>query len=235
MGVPPEEEPSKTKSSDVEGKRRNIYVNWVSLKAAKSTARSEERARELINSASFFSSPPSPVVTSAGSRQRRSDSSIRQKQGSNVQVHHLDLPAQEHPTRAVSKVSSFLLPLSLTADANSRSSSFFEQQELILVFSLRTFACGLIQSRKHVLLAAGHPPKFVSLARSDFRSSFDASRFELTSLLLSVFPVFGATTPQIAMLPLLAILAITAFKDGIEDYRRASLDDQVRFVFPVSS
>ena len=39
----------------------------------------------------------------------------------------------------------------------------------------------------------------------------------------TVFPVFGATTPQIAMLPLVAILAITAFKDGIEDYRRADI------------
>ena len=29
------------------------------------------------------------------------------------------------------------------------------------------------------------------------------------------------------MLPLVAILAITAFKDGIEDYRRALLDDSV--------
>jgi phospholipid-translocating ATPase len=29
------------------------------------------------------------------------------------------------------------------------------------------------------------------------------------------------------MLPLVAILAITALKDGVEDYRRAKLDDEV--------
>ncbi|KAL7412424.1 hypothetical protein BDY24DRAFT_392878 [Mrakia frigida] len=54
-----------------------------------------------------------------------------------------------------------------------------------------------------------------------------ANMYFLLLVILQIFPVFGATTPQIAMLPLLAILAITAFKDGIEDYRRASLDDQV--------
>jgi hypothetical protein len=49
----------------------------------------------------------------------------------------------------------------------------------------------------------------------------------LLLVILQVFPIFGATTPQIAMLPLLAILAITAIKDGIEDYRRATLDEEV--------
>lgn len=44
----------------------------------------------------------------------------------------------------------------------------------------------------------------------------------------AVFPIFGATTPQIAMLPLVAILTLTAIKDGIEDYRRAALDEEVR-------
>jgi phospholipid-translocating ATPase len=42
-----------------------------------------------------------------------------------------------------------------------------------------------------------------------------------------VFPVFGATTPQIAMLPLVFIVCVTALKDGIEDYRRAVLDEEV--------
>jgi hypothetical protein len=34
-------------------------------------------------------------------------------------------------------------------------------------------------------------------------------------------------SPTTAMLPLVFILTVTALKDGIEDYRRASLDDQV--------
>jgi len=36
-----------------------------------------------------------------------------------------------------------------------------------------------------------------------------------------------ATNAQIGMLPLLAILGMTAIKDGVEDWRRAKLDDEV--------
>ena len=43
----------------------------------------------------------------------------------------------------------------------------------------------------------------------------------------TVFPIFGAAAPQVAALPLLAILAITGIKDGIEDYRRQQLDNDV--------
>jgi phospholipid-translocating ATPase len=46
-------------------------------------------------------------------------------------------------------------------------------------------------------------------------------------VLLTVFSIFGAAAPQIAMVPLVTIIAFTALKDGIEDYRRASLDNQV--------
>ena len=42
-----------------------------------------------------------------------------------------------------------------------------------------------------------------------------------------VFPIFGAVSPQTAALPLLFILAVTAIKDAIEDYRRATLDEEV--------
>jgi phospholipid-translocating ATPase len=43
----------------------------------------------------------------------------------------------------------------------------------------------------------------------------------------AVFPIFGATTPQIAMLPLVTILVITGLKDGVEDSRRHALDNEV--------
>lgn len=43
----------------------------------------------------------------------------------------------------------------------------------------------------------------------------------------TVFPVFGATAGSIAVLPLAFILAVTAIKDGIEDYRRGVLDEEV--------
>jgi phospholipid-translocating ATPase len=39
--------------------------------------------------------------------------------------------------------------------------------------------------------------------------------------------MFGASTPQIAMLPLVAVLVMTGIKDGLEDWRRARLDDEV--------
>lgn len=43
----------------------------------------------------------------------------------------------------------------------------------------------------------------------------------------AVFPVFGAASAQTAMLPLVFVITVTAIKDGIEDYRRASLDEEV--------
>lgn len=45
--------------------------------------------------------------------------------------------------------------------------------------------------------------------------------------ILPIFTVFGAPSPQTAVLPLLFIIAITAIKDAIEDYRRAVLDEEV--------
>ena len=39
--------------------------------------------------------------------------------------------------------------------------------------------------------------------------------------------MFGAVSPQTAALPLLFILAVTSVKDAIEDYRRATLDEEV--------
>lgn len=46
-------------------------------------------------------------------------------------------------------------------------------------------------------------------------------------ILLSVFPTFGAASPQTAALPLIFIICVTAIKDGVEDYRRAVLDEEV--------
>lgn len=42
-----------------------------------------------------------------------------------------------------------------------------------------------------------------------------------------MFPIFGAASVQTAALPLSFILVVTALKDGIEDYRRAQLDEEV--------
>ncbi|KDQ08052.1 hypothetical protein BOTBODRAFT_586296 [Botryobasidium botryosum FD-172 SS1] len=54
-----------------------------------------------------------------------------------------------------------------------------------------------------------------------------ANIYFLALVCIQVFPIFGAAAPQIAMLPLVFILAVTALKDGVEDYRRSTLDNEV--------
>ncbi|EJD08500.1 phospholipid-translocating P-type ATPase [Fomitiporia mediterranea MF3/22] len=54
-----------------------------------------------------------------------------------------------------------------------------------------------------------------------------ANLYFLALVLIQVFPVFGAAAAQISMLPLVFILAVTAIKDGVEDYRRAITDEEV--------
>jgi len=54
-----------------------------------------------------------------------------------------------------------------------------------------------------------------------------ANIYFLALVVLQVFQIFGATNAQIGMLSLLAILGMTAIKDGVEDWRRAKLDDEV--------
>ncbi|CDO76204.1 hypothetical protein BN946_scf184819.g4 [Trametes cinnabarina] len=54
-----------------------------------------------------------------------------------------------------------------------------------------------------------------------------ANIYFLALVVVQVFPIFGAPAPQTAALPLIFILTVTALKDGIEDYRRAILDEEV--------
>ncbi|KAF5313608.1 hypothetical protein D9611_010219 [Ephemerocybe angulata] len=54
-----------------------------------------------------------------------------------------------------------------------------------------------------------------------------ANLFFLTLVILQLFTVFGAPSGAIAILPLAFILTVTAIKDGIEDYRRGVLDEEV--------
>ncbi|PWN38046.1 phospholipid-translocating P-type ATPase [Meira miltonrushii] len=65
-------------------------------------------------------------------------------------------------------------------------------------------------------------PRFLS---EQFRRM--ANVYFLGLVALQASSKFGATLPQIAMLPLVAILTITAIKDGLEDYRRHMLDNEV--------
>ncbi|KAJ6564618.1 hypothetical protein B0H19DRAFT_1141557 [Mycena capillaripes] len=54
-----------------------------------------------------------------------------------------------------------------------------------------------------------------------------ANLFFLTTVVVQLFPVFGAASGAIAVLPLAFILTVTAIKDGVEDYRRGQLDEEV--------
>ncbi|KAI0329328.1 phospholipid-translocating P-type ATPase [Cubamyces sp. BRFM 1775] len=54
-----------------------------------------------------------------------------------------------------------------------------------------------------------------------------ANLYFLALVVVQVFSIFGAPSPQTSALPLIFILTVTAIKDGIEDYRRAILDEEV--------
>ncbi|KAG6844765.1 hypothetical protein H0H87_003988 [Tephrocybe sp. NHM501043] len=54
-----------------------------------------------------------------------------------------------------------------------------------------------------------------------------ANLFFLSLVVLQLFTVFGAPSGSISVLPLAFILAVTAIKDGVEDYRRGKLDEEV--------
>ncbi|KAI5300837.1 hypothetical protein KEM55_004570, partial [Ascosphaera atra] len=54
-----------------------------------------------------------------------------------------------------------------------------------------------------------------------------ANIYFLFIIILNFFPIFGATNPGLNAVPLIAIIAITAIKDGIEDWRRTTLDNEL--------
>ncbi|KAL1753669.1 hypothetical protein FB107DRAFT_264155 [Schizophyllum commune] len=54
-----------------------------------------------------------------------------------------------------------------------------------------------------------------------------ANMFFLSLVVLQNIQIFGAPNGKISMLPLVFILTVTAIKDGVEDYRRATLDEEV--------
>ncbi|KAH9822366.1 putative aminophospholipid translocase [Melampsora americana] len=54
-----------------------------------------------------------------------------------------------------------------------------------------------------------------------------ANIYFLVLVIFQNFPIFGAATPQVAMLPLLFILCVTGAKDCFEDFRRYMLDNSV--------
>lgn len=54
-----------------------------------------------------------------------------------------------------------------------------------------------------------------------------ANIYFLFIVILGAFSIFGVLNPGLSAVPIIAIVAITAFKDAIEDYRRTALDLEV--------
>ncbi|KAK2875582.1 hypothetical protein FQN49_001587 [Arthroderma sp. PD_2] len=54
-----------------------------------------------------------------------------------------------------------------------------------------------------------------------------ANVYFLFIVILSIFPQFGATNPGLGAVPLIFILTVTALKEGIEDWRRTVLDNDL--------
>ncbi|KAL3422317.1 phospholipid-translocating P-type ATPase [Phlyctema vagabunda] len=54
-----------------------------------------------------------------------------------------------------------------------------------------------------------------------------ANVYFLFLIILAFFSIFGATNPGLNAVPLIVIVVITAIKDGIEDYRRTILDNEL--------
>ncbi|KAL1882068.1 hypothetical protein VTK73DRAFT_2477 [Phialemonium thermophilum] len=54
-----------------------------------------------------------------------------------------------------------------------------------------------------------------------------ANIFFLFLVILNIFPIFGGVNPGLNAVPLIVIIAVTAIKDAIEDYRRTILDNEL--------
>ncbi|KAI9573070.1 hypothetical protein HD554DRAFT_2058642 [Boletus coccyginus] len=54
-----------------------------------------------------------------------------------------------------------------------------------------------------------------------------ANIYFLALVIVQLFSIFGAASAETAAIPILFILTVTAIKDGVEDYRRAQLDEEV--------
>ncbi|RUS13501.1 hypothetical protein BC938DRAFT_477820, partial [Jimgerdemannia flammicorona] len=54
-----------------------------------------------------------------------------------------------------------------------------------------------------------------------------ANLYFLFLVILQMFPIFGATDPGLAVMPIGAIILITAVKDAVEDYKRHKSDEAV--------
>ncbi|KAF2149618.1 P-type ATPase [Myriangium duriaei CBS 260.36] len=54
-----------------------------------------------------------------------------------------------------------------------------------------------------------------------------ANVYFLFIIIIGFFSIFGVTNPALSAVPLIVILVITAIKDGIEDFRRSSVDNEL--------
>lgn len=120
------------------------------------------------------------------------------------------------------------------ADANSTTTSEEEGQGRTLFFNLplpaewkdeegnpaQTYTRNKIRTAKYTPLS--FIPKNIW-----FQFHNIANIFFLFNVILVFFPIFGGTNPGVNAIPLIFIIAVTAVKDAIEDYRRTILDNEL--------
>ncbi|RUS20286.1 hypothetical protein BC937DRAFT_95535 [Endogone sp. FLAS-F59071] len=87
-------------------------------------------------------------------------------------------------------------------------------------YPLARYASNRIQTAKYTVIS--FLPKNLF---EQFRGV--ANLYFLFLVILQMFPIFGATEPGLAVMPIGAILLITAIKDAVEDYKRHKSDEAV--------
>ncbi|PRT53146.1 Phospholipid-transporting ATPase DNF2 [Wickerhamiella sorbophila] len=87
-------------------------------------------------------------------------------------------------------------------------------------FPKATYASNKIRTTKYT------PLKFLP-KNIFFQFQIPANIFFLSIAVLSSWKVFGVDNPGLSAVPIIAIVAITAIRDGIEDYRRYLLDGEL--------
>lgn len=87
-------------------------------------------------------------------------------------------------------------------------------------FPKATYASNKIRTTKYT------PLKFLP-KNIFFQFQIPANIFFLAIAVLSSWKIFGVDNPGLSAVPIIAIVAITAIRDGIEDYRRYLLDGEL--------
>ncbi|PQE33849.1 phospholipid-translocating P-type ATPase domain-containing protein [Rutstroemia sp. NJR-2017a WRK4] len=85
----------------------------------------------------------------------------------------------------------------------------------------------LRQYRRNKIRTAKYTPLSFIPKNIWFQFHNIANVYFLFLIILTIFSIFGASNPGLNAVPLIVIVAITAIKDAIEDYRRTILDNEL--------